>query len=402
MLPKFCEKVAGTSPPAPSSLWMEEQWAKVLQDYELSESDEKPDPKFEAYLERIRNQPTPKPLPYVEIDDIPGHKCYKPIKRSAACTRVRRVTGSQSGVGGMAKASSAQATSSDDSDGWDEAVRVRLLPKDRNRLKQQKRNATGAPGEEKKPQVPNAIEQVKILVTIVSRDLAATIIFYCLTSKPMVTRRATRMLIEHALSSEDAERVERRREVSRCSSRKHYYKDIDGSRERGAARKRAVRARKRALFSGPALQSLEAQQEASRKSSKKHYYKNVAVSREKCAARARKYREAKKQRQINEASPAPLPSTPPPLHLHPLQLRGRRHDIRGPPILSPLPPSSPLAATPHYRSNFRQLAKSSSDEDSEDGGEMHRIDFLDSPLARISRESENRFWSSTTKKTNTF
>ncbi|KAF6743088.1 hypothetical protein DFP72DRAFT_1080860 [Ephemerocybe angulata] len=161
MPPKSCETVAGTSPLAPSSLWMEEQWAKVLQDYELSESDEKPDPKFEAYLEWIGNQPAPKPLPYVEIDDIPGHKCYKPIKRSAACTRVRRRTGSQSGVGGMAKASSAQATSSDDSDGWDEAIRVRLLPKDRNRLKKETRNAAGAPGNEKKLQAPNAIKSVK-------------------------------------------------------------------------------------------------------------------------------------------------------------------------------------------------------------------------------------------------
>ncbi|KAF6743089.1 hypothetical protein DFP72DRAFT_859559 [Ephemerocybe angulata] len=191
----------------------------------------------------------------------------------------------------------------------------------------------------------------------------------------MVTRWATRNLREHAQSSEDAERMERHREVSRRSSRKHYHKDIDGSRARGAARQRAVRARKRALLLGLTVTpqpSLGTQQEASRESSRKHYYKDIAASREKCAARARKYREAKKRHQMKEASSMPLPSTPQPSHPghDPLQLRSCRDDIQAPPILSPLPPSSPLPATPQYRSNFRRLAMSSSDEASEDGGEM--------------------------------
>ncbi|KAF6745724.1 hypothetical protein DFP72DRAFT_1077153 [Ephemerocybe angulata] len=82
--------------PIAKAKWLEEQWERVLQDYELSESDDKPDPKFEAEMEAWRNRPPPKPQPprYVEIDseidDIPVARQSKPKKPSAAETRVRR------------------------------------------------------------------------------------------------------------------------------------------------------------------------------------------------------------------------------------------------------------------------------------------------------------------------
>ncbi|KAF6763560.1 hypothetical protein DFP72DRAFT_840719 [Ephemerocybe angulata] len=76
----------------------------------------------------------------------------------------------------------------------------------------------------------------------------------------------------------EAERIERRREISRNSSRKFYYKDIMKSRERAAESSRKSRAeestgkiQKRSRVSETDEERLERCREASRNSSMKHY-----------------------------------------------------------------------------------------------------------------------------------
>ncbi|KAF6758655.1 hypothetical protein DFP72DRAFT_845012 [Ephemerocybe angulata] len=133
-------------------------------------------------------------------------------------------------------------------------------------------------------------------------------------------KEETKQLDQLASVCAEAQRLERRREISRISSRKSYYKNLEKSRKAGAARARKARAllkpdmgKKRSP-----RQRLERRQAASRDSSMKHYYKYLAESRKKGAARTRKCRE-KKQRELEATPSPPLPAlVPEPLFITPL------------------------------------------------------------------------------------
>ncbi|KAF6745725.1 hypothetical protein DFP72DRAFT_1077154 [Ephemerocybe angulata] len=125
-------------------------------------------------------------------------------------------------------------------------------------------------------------------------------------------------------ASQVEERLAKRRETSRLSSQKHYYKSLTESREKAAARAKLYRARKKSLLISS---TLEERQNASRKYSKKHYYKDIVKTRLNCAERARRYRAAKKGRQQKHVSPPSLPASAPNLRPAPIPTAPRKYLI---------------------------------------------------------------------------
>ncbi|KAF6763283.1 hypothetical protein DFP72DRAFT_1060457 [Ephemerocybe angulata] len=177
----------------------------------------------------------------------------------------------------------------------------------------------------------------------------------------MAKLKGTTQLEQLASVCVDAQLLEQKRERSRESSRKAYYKELAAARMRKIRAQKATGHTRKKRINVSQEERAEQRRERSRISSRKHYYKNLSESRKKATARSKRFREKRRSeiptdgaptpmgRQVRQRLEEPSQERSPTLSL-PRVLTKRRQakQITTPsPLPSSLPPSSDL--TPTFR-----------------------------------------------------